>query len=1131
MSEPVFQLISRDGRIFWVGPQGLTIGRSQSNDVVIKDPKVSRRHATLRVAAGRCWVRDENSAHGVFINEKQVDGQQEMKVGDVLQIGPVAFRSEVAEAAKTNDSSVRAGSPKGRKPIQTISIITAVTIVLIIVLSSVIRIRGLQSSVGGYPHTTGSLSDSTPDKPGITPSNVVVRMLGDIDISEGIRVNVPEYALLAKETISITVGMLATPPPLPPEADGILVSNVYNFEPDGKVFEMPIEITIPYNPEKLPPDMAEEDFVLLNFDGNAWTQDENGRILKCDPETKLVTFSTLHFSAKAIGIANSQSLDDPAEVQFDKAWKLYFWGVTPMISDQVIREFQKVVDLYPESPWAIRSLYFLGKVTLDDQWVFGVQSWEESDYGLYRENLAVFDQGLAYLDQFLAAPDQGPPPCALFCNVDKYKQHDDVQALWANYVPYGIDVYRYLEAHNWFAGNGMRSEPLPIMAAANIRWAPQEDAFDRNFHTAFMSYDELPVTIQSQINQTITEFGSENRKEIRISKQVASEESFQFPAMVDAAVSIFRKLKIVYGLLTRWYLGVEDAIYQSVDEYIAATTWPKEQREGVRGGVRIAHYTFNILVRSISEMWTFAGSVTIDWLQSVEGKYLGDVSFEDLPRGYTYAFSTGLSGHRGPAFVIFYQLEIWDQDNTVKLIDKKFWVLQNVNANELAVDDDPVGEAGNPRYDKNWEPYFSDTTIITFPLIRFQQSLPETISINPDGSGKLDLAVEYKLDKPTEREAANGSMVVKVQGYDASGTQQELYKQKYSVPKLHYNEKQGLPIGNWHGELNFTVPIDLQTIRLCLELYDVPNPRSDTKPATLVCSDPIMLEGTLSTTPTPTRTSTRSVSQTTTPTQPSNPAPTKTPTITLTLFPTSIPTKMPTMFPTSSPTLIPTKTQNPDPDVYYPIPGCAASRLHVGDSIMLESGIDYVGIRSTPDTHPSDNKIGRIEGNHIAKIIGGPECNNGWILWEVLTDDCVEGWIPEGDGNEFWVKKTNRTFTNNCNMNTPIPSATSVNDICGWKDPIIGRWERVDNVTALDAIRFMDFERNGDFLAGFIGIFTLLDGKYSCRDDGKLKTVFSQDPFEWGNLIADVEISGDNLTLYIIKWGDIPPDEWHFSRE
>jgi len=90
--------------------------------------------------------------------------------------------------------------------------------------------------------------------------------------------------------------------------------------------------------------------------------------------------------------------------------------------------------------------------------------------------------------------------------------------------------------------------------------------------------------------------------------------------------------------------------------------------------------------------------------------------------------------------------------------------------------------------------------------------------------------------------------------------------------------------------------------------------------------------------------------------------------------------------------------------VYYPLPNCAGSRIHVGDTVKLEATVDFISIRSEPDTHPSNNIIGRILPGNEAEIIDGPVCNWRWILWEVQRlPDGLTGWAAESDGHEFWI--------------------------------------------------------------------------------------------------------------------------------
>lgn len=91
---------------------------------------------------------------------------------------------------------------------------------------------------------------------------------------------------------------------------------------------------------------------------------------------------------------------------------------------------------------------------------------------------------------------------------------------------------------------------------------------------------------------------------------------------------------------------------------------------------------------------------------------------------------------------------------------------------------------------------------------------------------------------------------------------------------------------------------------------------------------------------------------------------------------------------------------------YRPITGCAPSRLERNDIAMVTLGGGPNGIRSYPDTHPSDNIIYRAQPGELMRIIGGPECSYGWLLWQVeVYGNNVVGWTPESNGDEFWLER------------------------------------------------------------------------------------------------------------------------------
>ena len=67
------------------------LGRDPSCDLVLNDPKCSRRHAVLEAGPDGIAVRDAGSANGIYVNGKKVERAQ-LVVGDTVRLGEVTIR-------------------------------------------------------------------------------------------------------------------------------------------------------------------------------------------------------------------------------------------------------------------------------------------------------------------------------------------------------------------------------------------------------------------------------------------------------------------------------------------------------------------------------------------------------------------------------------------------------------------------------------------------------------------------------------------------------------------------------------------------------------------------------------------------------------------------------------------------------------------------------------------------------------------------------------------------------------------------------------------------------------------------------------------------------------------------------
>jgi predicted component of type VI protein secretion system len=86
-----FRIILRSGptpgKIFPLEKNELYIGRDLSNDIVINDPEISRRHTRLFQQSGTYAVEDMGSTNGTSINGQRLTGPGFLQPGDVLTLG------------------------------------------------------------------------------------------------------------------------------------------------------------------------------------------------------------------------------------------------------------------------------------------------------------------------------------------------------------------------------------------------------------------------------------------------------------------------------------------------------------------------------------------------------------------------------------------------------------------------------------------------------------------------------------------------------------------------------------------------------------------------------------------------------------------------------------------------------------------------------------------------------------------------------------------------------------------------------------------------------------------------------------------------------------------------------------
>ena len=97
------------GRSLRVG-EPLTVGRSPDRGLILDDPKVSRRHATVHACAGELRLRDDGSLNGTWLNDRRIDREHALRPGDRIRIGSSEIIVQSDEQAGEHDPLISASA-------------------------------------------------------------------------------------------------------------------------------------------------------------------------------------------------------------------------------------------------------------------------------------------------------------------------------------------------------------------------------------------------------------------------------------------------------------------------------------------------------------------------------------------------------------------------------------------------------------------------------------------------------------------------------------------------------------------------------------------------------------------------------------------------------------------------------------------------------------------------------------------------------------------------------------------------------------------------------------------------------------------------------------------------------------
>lgn len=119
-----FQLIMRTGptpgAAFILEGDQLNIGRDSSNEIMINDAEVSRRHARLTFQGGKYVLEDLGSTNGTFVNGQRLAGPRVLKAGEVVSFGEqivLVFEVTANDPGATMVSPRAAAVPSVSRPL------------------------------------------------------------------------------------------------------------------------------------------------------------------------------------------------------------------------------------------------------------------------------------------------------------------------------------------------------------------------------------------------------------------------------------------------------------------------------------------------------------------------------------------------------------------------------------------------------------------------------------------------------------------------------------------------------------------------------------------------------------------------------------------------------------------------------------------------------------------------------------------------------------------------------------------------------------------------------------------------------------------------------------------------------
>lgn len=105
MAKLIFTDKNFAGRVYELMLEKTTIGRSDQNTLVIRDPSLSSAHCEILMYGSEIIVRDLDSLNGTFVDGTRLNKQSQAKSGQTVRFGSVEARLELEPGRSDTDTA------------------------------------------------------------------------------------------------------------------------------------------------------------------------------------------------------------------------------------------------------------------------------------------------------------------------------------------------------------------------------------------------------------------------------------------------------------------------------------------------------------------------------------------------------------------------------------------------------------------------------------------------------------------------------------------------------------------------------------------------------------------------------------------------------------------------------------------------------------------------------------------------------------------------------------------------------------------------------------------------------------------------------------------------------------------